>query len=506
MTTDIAARGESLVRPWPLHARTVALDRTLLIITLIAAALYLWPLFAYGRACNFQDSPAYYKGGRRAVTFVMDKLEPGRAATSELAAAGADPSSGVAADERPHQTRGSRSVAYSVAAYILGWPHAQMWLLVVAQALATGFVTAVGLVLFGDNVRSAAVKSAMLAVATPVAFVVCLLIPDIFAGLLIFIIALVATAYRSLSPGVRTVTVLLATASIAFHASHLPLGLGVTGVAAAWLLVSVRGRRQVSAGQWACLLAPFLIGATLTVAMNSVAWGGPSLTGKRYPLTLARSIGEGPGKWYLDRNCSRLKYAICEVYPDGVPSSDGEFLWGTNGVVAKATPEQLDRIRAEEAEVVLAATKAYPLQEARRLAYQITRQLGIFHPGLGLHMRLVLGPDGNPVSVPTSYDPTGPRIVGALSIVGVLASLAFLFSRWRSLGELRPMLGLVLFGILLNAAICVYFSGVSERYQARVVWLLPLLALMALGPIRQPARFRTGLQPNKPLGDSGEAS
>jgi hypothetical protein len=45
---------------------------------------------------------------------------------------------------------------------------------------------------------------------------------------------------------------------------------------------------------------------------------------------------------------------------------------------------------------------------------------------------------------------------------------------------LRPMMDLVLCGILLNDAICVYFSGVTDRYEARVIWLIPLLALAVL--------------------------
>ena len=496
LTADLASRGAASGWIGHLHSRIVVFDRRLLITTLLGAALFLWPLLVYGRASSFQDSTAYYHAGRKAVTFVLNKLEPPHVYSSSVPGSpGSQPSAGLSADEQTRQTRGSRSVAYSVAAYLLGWPQGQMWLLVVAQAVAAGFVCAVGLLLFGENVRGAAAKFAVLAVATPVAFVACLLIPDLFAGLSIFIIALIATAYRSLSPGVRAASVILASAGIAFHTSHLPLGLGVTAMAAGWLLACERGRRRIGLGQWTALLAPFLVGAIATMSMNSVAFGGASLTGKRYPLTLARSVAEGPAKRYLDKNCGHLRYAICEIYPHGVPSTVDDFVFGKNGVVERATLEQLDRIRAEEAEVVLAATKAYPLQEISRLAYQITRQLGIFHPGLGLHMRIVMGADGNPVSVRASYDPTWARLVAGLSIVGVLASLALLFSRWRTLGELRPMVGLVLFGILLNAAICVYFSGVSERYQARVVWLIPLLGLMALGPIEQRIGAHRGSSP-----------
>ena len=200
---------------------TVAFDRRLVILTLIAALLLTWPLLAHGRAANIQDSPSYYKAGERAVTFVIDHV-PGSSVISGSPTAG----KGASAKKdnwSPQQTRGSRSVAYSVLAYVLGAPNAQMWLLVVAQAIATGFVCAVGLLLFDTRIRTSALKLAALAVATPVAFAVCFLLPDIFAGLLIFLITLLATAYQRLSPGVRAVSALLTTAAVAFHSSHLPI-------------------------------------------------------------------------------------------------------------------------------------------------------------------------------------------------------------------------------------------------------------------------------------------
>jgi len=309
-------------------------------------------------------------------------------------------------------------------------------------------------------------------------------------------ITLLAVAYNSLSKGVRIVTILLAAAGIAFHMSHLPLGFGMTILAAAWLFVLHRRGTRVEARHWASLFAPFLIAAVTTVALNMVAFGSASLTGKRYPLTLARSVAEGPGKHYLDHNCGHLKYAICEVYPNGVPGSVNSFLWGRNGVKERATPEQLDRIRAEESEVVLAAARAYPLEEIGRFAIQFGRQLTLFQPGVGLDARIVLDANGNLVSEPAAYNPLLVHLVGKFSIIGVIAALALLFRFRRTLGPIRPMLALVAGGILMNAAVCVFFSGVTDRYQARVIWLIPLLALMALGDDwparrRKPSRVAT---------------
>ncbi len=455
----------------------------MLIATLIGALLFLWPLLAYGRPADFQDSASYYKGGRAAVSFVLDKIhgsDPAPAGTTNAklrAAPAAQPG-----PQQPEQVRGARSVSYSIAAYVLGAPHAQMWLLIIGQALAAAFVCSVVLLLFGANVRGASRKLAALAVATPIAFVSCVIVPDIFAGLVIGVIMLFATAYGSLSRGVRIACVLIAAAGIAFHASHKPLALGLTVIAAAWMLLAARGKAPIPRQQWVVLFAPLLLGVGVSVALNFAAFGGASLTGKRYPLTLARSVAEGPGKWYLEKNCGHLKYAICEVYPHGVPGTIDSFLWGANGVKERATPEQMDRIRAEEADVVLAATRAYPFEELKRLGRNFARQLVLFRPGVGLDARIVLDHAQNPVLVPAQYDRTWVNLVGTLSIAGLIGALGLLFVRSRTMHILRPMIGLVLCGILMNDAICVYFSGVTDRYEARVIWLIPLLALAVLAP------------------------
>ena len=163
----------------------VALDRRLSLTTLIGCLLFLWPLLVYGRPGDFQDSAAYYKGGHMAVGFALEKLhlqdpKPEAATPPAATSSAAGP---VVQD--PQQVRGARSVAYSVAAYVLGAPRPQMWLLVAAQALATAFMCAVTLLLFGDGLRGTSAKLAALAVLTPVAFVACVIVPDVFAGLVI---------------------------------------------------------------------------------------------------------------------------------------------------------------------------------------------------------------------------------------------------------------------------------------------------------------------------------
>lgn len=466
-------------------SRHVELDGRLAVLTLIATLFFIWPLLAYGRPGYIPDSAAYYKGGRAAVTHVLGpvqgsnmNLAPAKAASSAIDSTGRiEAPSGAGGSS---EVRGSRAVAYSLAAYILRAPDPAMWLLAAAQALAAGFLSAVTLLLFTRDTRKIWWKLAFLAIATPVAFVSGVIVPDIFAGLVILVIALIATEYARMSNGVRAASVAIAAAGITFHASHLPLGLTVT-LSALAVMALMRDRQSIPPGQWALVLSPFMLGAAATIALNLVAFGGPSLTGKRYPLTLARSVANGPGKWYLEKNCSHLKFAVCEVFPDRLPDTVNGFLWGEGGVKERATPEQLDRIRAEESEVVLAAARAYPLHEIGQLAENFAKQLILFEPGLGLESKIGLDADRVPVLQPAPYSKGWIRLVHLLTMVSVTAGTVLLYRRLRSDQTMMPIVAIVVAGLVLNAAICVFFSGVTDRYQARVIWLIPLLALAALG-------------------------
>jgi len=79
----------------------------------------------------------------------------------------------------------------------------------------------------------------------------------------------------------------------------------------------------------------------------------------------------------------------------------------------------------------------------------------------------------------------------------VLASLAIVameFRRWTP--KQRAVILLIAYGLFVNAFVSALFSGVSGRYQSRLIWLLPLaVALFATfeplqrmsGRLRRPA-------------------
>ena len=463
----------------------LGLSRRFILFNLLAALLLSWPLLAFGSPSYIQDSAAYYKGGRAAVSFALAKVDgPNVVAPS----APTNHSSGRPApppENAAENASGVRSITYSVVAYLLSAPGGTLLLLAIAQALAAGTLMVATIGAFGGlPTRRTVLALILLAGTTTAATTAYFAVPDIFAGLLIGFMTLLTVAWSRLSMTLRLLCAGIAVFAATAHASHIPIAAGMTILGLCWIAIRHHYKRPVPRWTWVWVIAPLALGGLTTLAVNTVAFGEVSMTAKRYPFALARSVNDGPARWYLEKNCSKLRYAICEVYPHGLPKGGAlEFLWGKDGVVERSTPEQLDRIRAEEADLVLAAAREYAGQEAGRLTINIGRQLINFRPYPFVE-RLVLDDTGSPqlVSAPKSNEwvLTAVFIVTAISVAIGTAWLGRAFFVRRSL---RPVIALMFLGVLGNAATCALLSAVANRYQARVVWLIPLFALALGGPL-----------------------
>lgn len=458
----------------------------LILTTLVAGLIFLWPLFVHGKPAYIPDSASYFKGGQRAASHVENELD--RTLSTIVRYSGASLTNkkhyhdgqSTQASDGEQNFRGARSVTYSILSFILGAPGGSMWLLAAFQALSVGLVVSITLFVFETYKCVPIARIALLAAGTPVAFVSTLVVPDIFTAITILSITLLACAYDRLSKSLTITLALLASAAVTFHMSNFPIAFVMTLAGLAVLAWPSRRPKAILTRRGLLVATPVLVGSLVTLVLNFAAFGSPSLTGERFPLTLARSVAEGPGKWYLEENCSRLRYAICEIYPDRVPGDMNEFLWGENGLDQLASVEQLDRIRSEERDVVLAATKAYPLQELARISLNFVKQLVSFKPQ-GFDSRIQRDAHGIPHWIETPSSNRWVSVVYIASVVGITLSLAAMVYLWASKRDVRTVIAMTLIGIAINAAVCVYFSGTTGRYQARVIWLIPLIVLASLG-------------------------
>jgi hypothetical protein len=183
---------------------------------------------------------------------------------------------------------------------------------------------------------------------------------------------------------------------------------------------------------------------------------------------------------------------ICD-HLDRLSSDPDNFLWGSDGLWPNLTEDESERFMREEMPFVLASIRAYPHQELARASRSVFEQLGIF----GLND---LDPSGYTLSQFPNVLPQarasylsgrqGRNAIPLDDITSfqfwvVMASLGVILLCVPHLWRSRPakLLGLTLIVAaveLANAAVTSTLSMVEDRLQARVVWLIPMLAMLML--------------------------
>ncbi len=448
---------------------------------MLLTLLLCWPLFVFGRPAYFADTLGYVHGGRTATMFVVHQFAPLSGSLDAAADGSAD----------DHGVKAARSIPYSVLAYALRGSDGAMMPLAVLQVLLTAFAVTVFLSAAPVSDRRFWGVAAVLALATPAAWVSGCAMPDVFAGVTILIIATLSFRAARLTTTVAVLLSLIGAFAIASHASHIAIAIVLLPLAL-WLGSRTNAPDRRRAVIW--LVAPAAIAVVAVLATAIIGFGDISLAPKRYPLTLARSIGNGPARWYLERHCEREHYAVCEIYGTALPRTSNDFLWGPNGINRRATPEQMARLRAEEPDILRRTIAAYPLAEAAAALRDSARQLISFRiDEANFNQRIEQAGGDEPTLVDDpKMSATAQRVADGIFAVTAALALGWVVLGLRTIPrDRRAMLAVLLAGLLVNAAVCAILSGVSDRYQARVIWLLPLAAALASRPRRLTASPQT---------------
>jgi hypothetical protein len=459
--------------------------RTDMAIDLATFLLLLWPLAVNGAPFYSEDSSSYLRGGGFGYeTGLLILSNAWHSLVADLpAAAAASGSPRTVVDAAIADAGGVRSVIYSVFAFLLRAPGTSLLGLAVAQAAAVTVIVSFArrLVLPRPGLWTGAAAGAGVAFLTSAGWYAAYAMPDIFAGVIVGGAMILTVFFDRLGTPARILLVLLVAFGVTLHGSHVPLALGTLAIGAAahvWLRPAPLGGLAAPALWFA---GPVLLAAIALFGSSLVAFGELSLSPKRYPIVLARSVADGPGAWYLRDSCASERYAICEVFGPNPPRDVGEFLWGAEGVRERASPEQMERIRIEEATIVRRAALAHPLAQigasARNMAAQFG-QLGLTRLNFG---QTLVG-TAEPILAYTHPDRPALRLVFEIVIYVVFfGSLVLLAYARRAISRTeRAAIAVVLAGLLVNAAVCGILSGVTDRYQGRVAWVLPTLAIAIL--------------------------
>lgn len=479
---------------------------------LLGALLYLTPSFINHYPFIFFDTAHYIDLGKTIL----------HAAHIELPllqhAGGEDAADAVADHGGAHMSLtyvGGRSPYYGVFATLLVGV-AGFWAVAAAQALVAAWLTWIttGAVAVRRQTLRYYAMVLLLAAGSSLPFFVALAMPDVFAGFGIVALLLLSCGPRYALPQ-RVALVGIAAFSAASHATILPLMALVAGISMVFFARQgepLRLNLRRHALPLTALVIALAGGAAFDLACRAAFGEAPHAP----PYLMARVLADGPGRAYLDVACQEPdRFAICAFRNQALDDSD-EILWSDKpgeGVYTTLDYDGRLRMLREQRDFVLGALAHAPGMALAAAADNFAQQL------------TYMGVRDDVGATKTSWDTlvgdaapgTEPGVTGSLSYRGampfgvidgidaaVLAlSVAFLAVRltrhdvrggWRSArpaanGLVTMAVGVVVL-ILANAAMCGILSEPDERYESRLIWLLPALALVTAQRVGLPVRLR----------------
>jgi hypothetical protein len=452
------------------------------VLALALAVVLCWPVWLTGAAYTFPDTTVYLDTGEG----IWQMLGQVDAASGLAQGAAGAPADGGARPDPAEGAKYARSLTYSAAAYAL-WAWIGPWAVPVAQAWV---VVMACFALIAPEALSRrtwlVLGAAWLAVLTPLPFFAVFLIPDLVTAVPILFGACLVWRWDALGPGQKAFATALAALAATSHYGTMPLALGCVAVALALRLL---GGLRLPAGALAAALTVAVAGPATNLGASGATTGAASAVPFRLPILLARSVEDGPALWWLREHCPDGAPATCALLGEEIPAHVGLFLWTRDGI-SGATQAEMDAVRAEEPAILLGAFLDYPGAQTASLlgnAALQTVRVGLREletsDGLDARFRPRDGPAADRGrALKRSFDPIVTW--GAWTAV---AAAAAVLAATRPSGPALLALGAVLAGLAGNALIFGGLSAPVERYQARVIWVLPFacLAVAAASPWRR---------------------
>jgi hypothetical protein len=358
--------------------------------------------------------------------------------------------------------------------------------------------------------------------------------PDLFTPLLVLVICLLSAVPERLSRCEQVVLAASATFMIASQQSSLPLAcilfvvLGgpiiwwgektpalerrIAAASSVSVIPSPR-QRSWSRGTNATLASPtlpanrrlLLLALPPTLAILSLCTANLAAHG-RFAISpfgniflLARVIYDGPGMTTLRRDCPTSNWRLCQ-YIDRFPATSDEFLWSTDSPLYLAGGPKI--VSDDAGAIIQAALMSDPAGEAQAAIRNMLEQLQRFDSGDGLEpwpaqvspwIQRDL-PAAEQAAYASARQQTGrltvPKFLAtthqATALAGVAGTMLLLPIALRRRAPCARFLLAVLLALPISAAITGGLSAPHDRYQSRIMWLPPFIAVVSLMALLRP--------------------
>lgn len=417
-----------------------------------------------------------------------------------------------ASPSRDQEWMTGRSVYYGIVAYLVVLLTG-LWGLVAFHGFLSGSVIA--LIWFRclgyRKLLPFLALVAAVSLSTAASVFVSLTMPDILTSVMILGLAVLMLFWANLLPIDRIFLALTSTFAIISHDSNLPIAAAmILAGAVLWAAAGRLGLKRQNPSALAVAVLCLLAGVISMVAFNKTATAMTGHEALRLPHLTAHLVDLDVGVKYLNENCPEAGFAVC-AYRDRFPMVWTKFLFDRSpekGGFAAADPDTKRRLSDEQYRLALAVIRSNPVESIAVLSREAARQLVSFaYSDLDQRAKQRFLQDNFPQTVTAKVRRTQiwdhPALLRMLSdfhrIVVVVSLPLFLVAavglKRRSAPEADLFLAwaaMVFMGIIANAVICGVLASPYDRFQARVIWLVPFLAMLGLALLYrkpcQPAR------------------
>jgi hypothetical protein len=402
-----------------------------------------------------------------------------------------------------------RPIFYSIVLRLLHW-RLSPWPIVIAQSATVAFIIhLVAKTVFCIKQPWVTVAvSAILSAASSLPWFVGQITPDVFAAVLMLVILLLAMGWKRMTKPERGFVLVVFAACISFHYANLMIALmAVPALALMFLLGWSPG--PFAFGRFALVAGAISLALAALISVNVAMRGRYVISAASSTFMMAKLLEDGPALSILQEECPG-KYALCsqlanlEAYKAaGVgPSLADYFLW--YGPVRELG--SFKAVEAEAADVVRKALRRYWSQQIFTAISNGARQLVHFEIGdeldrspeasspnpaaqiLGSYpiesIRYVFG-NSSVDALNRSLQGQGELYFGVINkICLAVIVLSIGVMAWTSVYSWRfdrfPLQVAVFTLIMVcgHAWLIGALTPLHDRYQSRVIWLLPLVATL----------------------------
>lgn len=378
-----------------------------------------------------------------------------------------------------------------------GYLSSNFWAFILLQALVSYILIILTLKRFHiESASNILITVIILSATTSLPTYNSLLLADAFFSFGILSFVLLASPGKISRLEIIFLTLVLLVTAVA-HVHSLAIIIAM--LIAAFVCQFIHWQAAVPKRAWIAAVAAIVTGfagVQITALATEAALGSKP---QFVPVLTARFIADGPGKAFIDAGCEGRRFQICRV-PIGEPRSGGAILSDTTregGTYLLASAPERQRMNAEDKAFALAVFKAYPLWQSAMIFRNTVRQLlWIDYDGLNTgcfneqDCWSSLPPDvRSDLQSSLSGQNAWPEpmmnillyLTVLLSLVALVLILPVLHRSNPSMARLlRTWVILIGVGMIVNAGLGGAGVEPQYRYQGRLIWLVPLLSLVAI--------------------------